>query len=507
MKILRASQIRDLDRYTIDNEPIASIDLMERAAATFVDWFTNQFQDVKRPVIIFCGIGNNGGDGLAAARMLHKRFYEVSVYWCQISDKTSDDFDANLKRLPPRNAIPLHKIQKNDGLPELPAQAIIIDAIFGSGLNRPVEGYWAELLEHLNGQSATRVAIDIPSGVFADQYTQSTSFHADFTLSFQLPKLAFFFPENNRRVGQWIVRSIGLDESFIEQTETPFHYLDETTVKPLLQSRHRYDHKGTYGHALLMMGSIGSVGASILAARACYRSGAGLVTVHAPKCAYEILQISIPEAMVSIDQHKFFLSQVPDLERYAAVGVGCGIGQRQTTVDTVRELMKKCDKPMVIDADAINILGQQKDAFDLIPEGSILTPHPKEFERLFGKTGNSFEENELQRKRAQELGVYIVLKRAHTAIAFPDGSCYFNATGNPGMGTGGSGDVLTGILTGLLAQGYSSGSAARLGVYLHGLAGDLAAADLEQEAVIAGDLVQYLGKAFLKLKEGKSAPI
>jgi hydroxyethylthiazole kinase-like uncharacterized protein yjeF len=503
MKILRASQIRDLDNYTIENEPIASIDLMERAAATFVDWFIGQFQDVQRPVVVFCGIGNNGGDGLAAARMLHHRFYEVSVHWCQISEKTSEDFDINRERLPSRNAVPLHKIRKGDDFPELSGQPIIIDAIFGSGLNRPVEGYWAELLEYLNAQSGTRVAIDIPSGVFADRFTGGTSFHADYTFSFQLPKLAFFFPENNRRVGEWIARSIGLDTSFIDQTETPFYYLDELSVKPLLKQRHRYDHKGTYGHALLIMGSKGSVGASVLAARGCLRSGAGLVSVHGPQCAYEILQTAIPEAMVSIDKHETLLSEVPDLERYSAVGVGCGIGQHPTTTGAVRELMKKCDKPMVIDADAINILGKQEDAFDLIPKGSMLTPHPKEFERLFGKTNNSFEENELQRKRARELGIYIVLKRAHTAIAFPDGSCYFNSTGNPGMGTGGSGDVLSGILTGLLAQGYSAGPAALLGVYLHGLAGDLAAADLGEESLIAGDLVRYLGKAFLKLKKTK----
>lgn len=500
MKILSASQIRELDAYTIENEPIASIDLMERAAATFTGWFVQSFPDVNRPVAIFCGIGNNGGDGLAAARMLHQQFYEPEVYWCKISENTSEDFATNLNRLPPRNAIPVHEIEQGDDFPELPEEAIVIDALFGSGLNRPVEGYWADLLDHLNQLPNLRVAIDIPSGVFADQHTEGTAFHADHTFSFQLPKFAFFFPENNRRIGHWTVGSIGLDEQFIERTETPNYYLNENMARHLLRPRHTYDHKGTYGHALLMMGSRGSVGAAILSARACLRSGAGLVTIHAPKCAYEILQISVPEALVSIDRHQYYLSENPDPAPYDTIGIGCGIGKKATTVEAVRELMQEAEKPLVIDADAINILSQQRDGFDLIPKGSILTPHPKEFQRLFGDSGDNFEEHELQRKRARELGVYIVLKRAHTCIACPDGTCYFNSTGNPGMATGGSGDVLTGIITGLLAQKYDARSAALLGVFVHGLAGDIAVDDLDHESLIAGDLVRYLGHAFLRLK-------
>jgi len=502
MKIFSASQTQQLDQHTIEHEPIPSIDLMERASATFTDWFTHRFPDVNRPVVIFCGIGNNGGDGLAAARMLHQRFYEVSVFWVKISDKTSEDFDINLDRLPKRDAVPLHTIEKGNNFPELPGNAVIIDAIFGSGLNRPVEGYWAELLEHLNQQSGTRVAIDIPSGVFADRHTGSTSFQADYTLSFQMPKLAFFFPENYHRIGQWEVRSIGLDQSFIEKTETVHHYLDTDAVRPLLHRRGRYDHKGTYGHALLMMGSRGSVGASVLSTRACLRSGVGLVTVHGPECAYDILQTAVPEAMASIDDDKSIISEVPDLARYAAIGVGCGIGQRKKTVKALRKLLEKSEPPLVIDADGINILGRQKDAFDLIPKGSIVTPHPKEFERLFGKTDNDFEAHERQREMAQKLGIYIVLKRAHTCIACPDGTTYFNSTGNPGMGTGGTGDVLTGIITGLRAQGYDGRDACLLGVFLHGLAGDLAAGELGEEALVAGDLVRFLGKAFLGVKKG-----
>lgn len=500
MKILNVEQIQALDRYTINHEPIASIDLMERASGTFVEWFLRQFPEDGKPVAVFCGVGNNGGDGLAVARLLHQRFYEVTVYRCVISEHPSEDFAVNLQRLPARQAVAVHALEKGDALPDLPDRTVIIDAIFGSGLNRPVEGYWADLLTHLNGLPNTRVAIDIPSGVFADRPTEGTSFQADHTFSFQLPKLAFFFPENNHRVGRWHVGNIGLDAAFIARTETPFYYLQAEQVRRLLQHRHRYDHKGTFGHALLIMGSRGSIGAAVLATQACLRSGVGLVTTHVPRCGYDILQISVPEAMVSVDRHLYQLSEIPDLTPYAAVGAGCGLGQHRTTVDALLELVRQADTPLVLDADALNILSRQENTLALIPRGSILTPHPKEFERLFGNSADGFEENERQRRYARELGVYIVLKRAHTAIACPDGSCYFNSTGNPGMATGGSGDVLTGIITGLLAQGYSAKSAALLGVYLHGLAGDLAAEALEHESLIAGDLVRYLGNAFMQLK-------
>ena len=496
MKIFTAEQIRQLDAYTIQNEPIASIDLMERAALAFAYWFTEQFPDVQRPIHIFCGPGNNGGDGLAIARMLHHRFYDVKVYRCRIGSSTSEDFDVNLGRLPAHGGVPVQDIEKNGALPELPKGAIIIDGIFGSGLNRPVEGFWAELLEHLNRQSGTRVAIDIPSGLFADRPTESIVFHADYTFSFEMPKFAFFFPENQQRVGTWTARSIGLHAKAIEEAQTPYFFMDEAFIKLLLRPRHKYGHKGTYGHALLLVGSYGKMGAAVLSGRACLRAGAGLVSLHVPKCGYEIMQISVPEAMVNVDRHQFLLSAIPKLEGYAAIGLGCGLGQKKATRKAVLELLKKANQPLVIDADALNILGKRPEWQQHIPKGSILTPHPKEFERLFGKASNGFERNEMQRKKAQELGIHIVLKGAHTCIAAPDGCCYFNSTGNPGMATAGSGDVLTGMITGLLAQGYEPLHAALLGVFLHGLAGDIAAEELGQEAMIAGDITERLGQAF-----------
>jgi len=499
MKVLSSDQIRALDEFTIQNEPISSIDLMERASKTFVQWFAGRFTDWKQPVYIFCGPGNNGGDGLAVARLLHFQSYEIRVVLCQISNSLSEDNRTNLERLPRFESITVEELPKEAPFPSLPDNCLIIDAVFGSGLNRPVEGYWAQLLEHLNQQVATRVAIDIPSGMFADTITESTSFKADYTFTFELPKLSFFFPENQNRLGEWFVRSIGLMPEKIEASETLNYYITHQLAKSMIRRRPKYGHKGTFGHALLIMGSYGKMGAAILASTACLRTGAGLLTVHLPRCGYEIMQISVPEAMASVDKHQYFISEVPSLDSYKAVGVGCGLDKKITTRQALKTLLEKATQPLVIDADAINILSKHEDWYEKLPKGSILTPHPKEFERLFGPSDNQLERLELQRKKAEELEIVIVLKGAHTSIVTPGGQCYFNSTGNPGMGTGGSGDVLTGIITGLVAQGYTSEEAAILGVYLHGLAGDLAAEELEHESLIARDLTGYLGKAFVSL--------
>lgn len=500
MKILSAEQIRALDAYTIKNEPIASIDLMERASLVFTEWFTKHYPDEDRPVWIFCGIGNNGGDGLAVARLLHQRFYNVKVVWCKISPKTSPDFQSNLERLPKRGAVPIIELSKGELFPSIPKDALIIDAIFGSGLNRPVEGYWAELIKHLNLSENPIVAIDIPSGLFADKHTNGISIQAERTLSFQLPKLAFLFPENHHSVGLWEYRAIGLNLKFIQQTETSYYYLDKKLAKTYLKKRNKYDHKGTYGHALLIMGSYGKVGAALLATKACLRSGTGLVTVHAPSCAFEILQGMAPEAMLSVDPDEKHSTTLPDLKPYRAIGIGCGIDREPSTGKVLFQLLQKSTVPLVLDADALNLLAENREWYQYIPTGSILTPHPKEFERLFGSTHDHFERNALQREKAQELSIYLILKGAHTCIATPEGTCFFNSTGNPGLGTGGSGDVLTGLISGLLAQSYSPLEACILGVFLHGLAGDLAVEHFSQEALIAGDIPQFLGKAFRNLQ-------
>jgi NAD(P)H-hydrate epimerase len=502
MKILSAHQTKQLDEFTIENEPIDSLALMERASMVFVNWFIKHFRQEDISVHILCGPGNNGGDGLSIGRLLHHANYDIHLHLCKIGSQTSADYDQNLKRLPRHSAIACQEINKEGPMPVIPKGAIIIDGIFGSGLNRPVEGYWAKLIEHLNTLEATRVAIDIPSGMFADQYTAGTSFTANYTFSFELPKLGFLFPENNSRVGQWATASIGLHPQGLQTLQTNNYYVDQTLARSLYRPREKYSHKGTYGHALVMAGSYGMFGAALLTAKAALRAGAGLVSLHTAKAAYNIVQTALPEVMADMDEHEHYISSMPDLDRYSVIGAGPGLGKHESTRAVIYQLVKTKNKPLVLDADALNILSKQSTLLSDLPEDTIITPHPKEFERLFGPTDNNFKRIELQRKKAKELKIIIVLKGAHTSIATPAGDCYFNSTGNPGMATGGSGDVLTGIITGLLAQSYSAVAAAILGVYLHGLAGDIAIEKGgSEEALIAGDLIEHLGFAFRQLRK------
>jgi len=497
MKILTAKQIQALDAYTIKHEPITSIDLMERAARVFTDWFTKVFPNTEEKVIVFCGPGNNGGDGLAIARLLHGLFYNVEVMICEIEKSKSADFEANQKKLTVLKAVNIASLKEKDQFPTITSETIIVDAIFGSGLSRPIDGYWKELIQQLNSLPNRRVAVDIPSGVFADRSNVDCQFNADYTLSFELPKRAFMYPENEKAIGDWSVQSIDLAPAFLDRVETAFYYIDQKLAAQSFKQRNKFAHKGTFGHSLIMAGSMGKIGAAVLATKACLRSGSGLVSAHVPKCGYEIMQSTVPEAMVVIDPHEKILTELIDLSPYQAIGIGCGIGTETMTAETLEFMLKRIKIPLVLDADALNIIAKQQKMLKHIPKESILTPHVKEFERLFGESENDFERTQLQMKMALELGVYIILKGAHTTIATPEAKCYFNSTGNPGMATGGSGDVLTGLLTGLLAQGYFSEDAAIFGVYLHGLAGDLAVADVGEMALTAGDLLDYFGKGFL----------
>ena len=499
MKIYNAGQIRDWDAYTLEHEPLSSVDLMNRAAQAFTDWFVKIYADTERPVCVLAGTGNNGGDGLAVARQLHRQFYAVKVVVCDFNGKRSADFEAQLALLPEAVTVTVLRTLGEFLTPD--KNEIIVDALFGTGLSRPLAGeYWPALIAHLNALPHAIVAIDVPSGLFADQHTAGPVVQATRTFSFETPKRAFFFPENAGRVGDWASGPIGLHAGFEAATSTPFHYLTPAEARALVQPRAKFNHKGSFGHALLVAGSRGRIGAAVLAARACLRSGVGLLTVHTAGCGYPVLQISVPEAMCSADVHSDFITQLPDLQKITTVGAGPGLDTHPETAVALHRLLTTVYHPVVLDADALNLLARHPDWWPAVPKNSILTPHPKEFERLFGATEHDFARNDLQRRMAQHHGVVIILKGAHTAIAAPDGSCWFNSTGNPGMATGGTGDVLTGLLTGLLAQGYAPVAAARLGVYLHGLAGDLAADEQGQAALIAGDLVDTLGQAWQALE-------
>lgn len=495
MKIFSANQIREWDAFTIQNEPISSTDLMERASITFTNWFVQQFPESNQKIHVFCGGGNNGGDGLAIARLLHRRFYEVKVFLVPMS--RSKDFQINLKRLP--RDIELNALE-DIPFPEIEQETIIIDAILGSGLSRPIEGDLMNWIKQLNQLSNTKVSVDIPSGFFADKASSSISFIPHYTFSFQSPKLAFFFPENDEKIGNWTYRNIQLSKEFEAQTISHYHFITSENIKDfILPERKKFSHKGTFGHALLIAGAKGKTGAAVLAARACLKSGTGLLTCHIPKDSLDIMQISLPEAMCSLDQDKDIISSLPQLSPYQSIGMGPGIGKHQKTAGAVLGLLQNYSKPIILDADALNILSENKAWFQHIPENSILTPHPKEFERLFGSSKDSWERLETARKIVQKHQFIIVLKGANTCTILPNGYCYFNSTGNPGMATGGSGDVLTGIITGLLAQGYEASHAAIVGVYIHGLAGDFAAQTLGLEALLASDIIGELGRSFLDL--------
>ncbi|CAG5069438.1 Bifunctional NAD(P)H-hydrate repair enzyme Nnr [Dyadobacter sp. CECT 9623] len=492
MKILTSAQIRSLDQFTIQNEPISSLDLMERASNAFVGWFCNQFVNT-RPVCVFCGKGNNGGDGLAIARLLSQLSYDVQVVVADYTPNASDDFTQNLDRL--KTHLNLAFISSADQFPTLSSQVVCIDTLLGSGLSRPAEGLLAGIIHKINALPNKVVSVDIASGLYMDKANGENDpiIEPDHTVTFQLPKLAFLLPQNVRFTGEWHVVDIGLSGKYIQELPTPYWFTDKKAAEKLIQPRGKFSHKGTFGHALLLAGSFGKMGAAVLSGRACLRSGVGLLTMHAPVCGYDIIQISSPEAMVSIDKNDRHISQFPDLEPYSAVGIGPGVGQEPVTIALLEELLDQVKVPLIIDADALNILSSNRSLLDKLPPNTILTPHPKEFQRLAGESGDEYERLELARDFAGKYQVIICLKGANTAVILPNGEVHFNSTGNPGMATGGTGDVLTGIITSLLAQKYKPAEAAILGVYQHGLAGDRAAEQKGQIALIASDVVENLG--------------
>ena len=501
MKVFTTSQIRDIDAATIKNEPVASVDLMERASKACADWLSERF-DRTDPFVIFAGPGNNGGDGWAIARLIaDKGFTNIHLYQVQLSAGLSADSALNRQRLIRQDRVPVSVISSSADFPKIGPPAIVMDALFGSGLSRPLEGLAAELVKHVNASGCRVIAVDIPSGLMGEDNAgnpMDSVIRAHHTLTFQFPKLSFFFPENEAFVGEWTVLDIGLHRESIDKTPTPFYYTGGTDVALRIAPRRKFSHKGTFGHALLLAGSFGMMGAAVLASRACLRAGVGLLTAHIPKKGYWIMQVAVPEAIVSLDPSEECFSELPDLKPYTAAAVGPGIGTRPAVEEALNALFLKCTVPLVIDADALNLIAAHKEMQQRIPENSILTPHPKEFERLAGKTDTGYERLMKQIEFARVRKVIVVLKGANTSIAMPDGTCFFNSTGNPGMATGGSGDVLSGILLALLAQGYKPADAALVGVYLHGLAGDYAATKTGWHALIASDIIDNLGNAFLK---------
>ena len=504
MKIFPTSSIRQLDAYTIEHEPIASVELMERAARALTEAITEEWPDTDTSFIVFAGPGNNGGDALAVARLMAEKGYRPEVFLFNPQGKLSDDCAVNRERLLKMGSVTFHEISTQFAPPMLTADHVVVDGLFGSGLNKPLDGGFAAVVKYINASPARVVAIDVPSGLMGEDNTYNIAAHivrADLTLSLQLPKLAFLFAENETYVGKWRLLDIGLSEEAIEEMGTDYELADDEEVAALLRPRGRFAHKGNFGRALLIAGSQGMAGASILSARGCLRSGVGLLTVHVPFCNNFMVQSSVPEAMTELDYSETCFSEPTDTDDYQAIGIGPGLGRDPQTENVVLEQIRTCQTPMVIDADALNALGEHRSALSNLPVGSILTPHPKELERLVGKCQNSYERLMKACELAKNANVHIVLKGAYTAVVSPSGRCWFNTTGNPGMATGGSGDVLTGVLVALLAQGYDAWTAARLGVYVHGLAGDIAARKQGRMGMTAGDIVTCLPLAWKLLEE------
>lgn len=491
--ILTATQLRAWDEYTIRHEPISSIDLMERAARQCTEWMINH-NHFESGVKIFCGKGNNGGDGLAIARQLLERHVPVTVYILEFGHKGSDDFQVNLQRLH-RITTEIHFIQSEDTFPAIQTTDIVVDALFGSGLNRSLDGLSAALVEHINASGAKVISIDLPSGMFIDQSSlQSPVIKATNTLTFQVMKLCLLVQENAELFGEVSVLNIGLHPEYADQIETTFSINDVKQLGFIYRPRHAFAHKGHFGHALITGGSIGKAGAVIIATESCLRAGAGLTSVHLLSDDYTAINTRCPEAMtVSGDE-----MVRKNLSRFTAVGIGPGMGTGEMAQHLVRMFLSEFHGKLVMDADALNVLAATPALLNELPEGSVLTPHPKEFDRVFGGHTDDFSRINTALKQSTERRCVIVLKSHYTLIAYLGKAC-FNITGNAGLAKGGAGDALTGVITALLAQGYQAFEAARLGVWLHGVAADLALEFESAESLVATDLNDFLGAAFKKL--------
>ncbi|MBP5799645.1 MAG: NAD(P)H-hydrate dehydratase [Prevotella sp.] len=503
MKIFTSAQIHELDKYTIDHEPIKSIDLMERAAKAITRAITAEW-NINTPVVVFAGPGNNGGDALAVARMLIEQGYTVQAFLFNISGHISEDCAINKARLSEKKAKSFVEVTQEFDPPQLEEKMLVIDGLFGSGLNKPLAGGFASLVKYINASPSTVVSIDVPSGLMTEDNSyniRANIIRADMTLTLGQKKLSFLFPENQQLIGRLKVLDIRLSTEGIERIDTDFSIAEENDIRPLLLKRNPYAHKGNMGNALIIAGSYGMAGASVLATKACLRSGAGKVFTHTPKQNSVILQISIPEAIIQFDRDETVFSEAVDTEDFDSMGIGPGLGTSEQTAIALITQLRRTQCPVVVDADAINILANHRAWVQQLPKGIIFTPHPKELERLEGPSSDSFEQLTKARKLAERVQGYVILKGHHSALCLPNGHVIFNSTGNAGMATAGSGDVLTGIITGLLARGYKQEDACLIGMFIHGLSGDIAARELGQESVIASDIIHYLPQAFRKIKD------
>ncbi|MFD2203940.1 NAD(P)H-hydrate dehydratase [Shivajiella indica] len=487
LSIIPGNKVSELDSSYILDQGITSWDLMERAAISFCSWFKGRKNFEDKPVFIFSGPGNNGGDGVAIARILAAFHLEVNLIVFDAIDHCSKDFQINYKKLP--STVKVFKIEDFDF--RIDVHAVIIDGIFGVGINRPLEGKFKEAIDRLNTFDCQKIAIDIPSGIPADGLLQGSAFRADYTVTFQFPKLSLLFPEHGEYTGEIFVADIGIQDNFLEKFASGKYFIQQRDMRPLHKTFHKFSHKGDFGKVLLIGGSKGKVGAMVLASTAALRTGSGLVHGFIDESERIILQTAAPEVMVA------FKEELENLAKFDAIGIGPGWGLN-VDLKFYESLLKNYKKPIVIDADGINLLASHPDLIQNIPQGSILTPHIKEFERLTGNVSNHVERLQKAKDFAVEYGLFLVLKGAYTSISCPDGKQFFNSSGNQYMATAGSGDVLTGMITSFLGQGYTPLNATICGVFHHGLAGELASFE-NKRGTIASDIIKCIPKTYLEL--------
>ncbi len=509
MKLFSKEQIYEGDKLTTERQKIASTDLMERAGTQIFNWIHARMQGAQVPIHVFCGIGNNGGDGLVLARHLKTHGYTVITYIINCSDKRSKDFLINYDRIKNVTKDWPKMLSCSDDFSEIIIEEkdIIVDAVFGIGLNRPPNEWVQELFQKFRASKAFTLAIDIPSGVYTDKAVEdeNTAVHANYTLSFQSPKFVFFLPETAKYTVQWEALDIGIDRDYLMQTETEVELISKFEVLPLYKPREKFAHKGDFGHVLILGGSYGKIGAVNLASRAALTSGAGKVTAYIPKCGYHSLQTSIPEVMVISDANETTITHINyDIEP-TVIGIGVGLGTADETAKTLEAFLKKNKTPLVIDADGLNLLSKKKTLLKLLPEQTILTPHPKELERLIGKWSDDFEKLKKVKAFSKKYNVIVLIKGAHSITVYKE-KLYINTTGNPGMATAGSGDVLTGVISGLVAQGYAPLDATIFGVYLHGKAADISVEDYGYQSLIARHIIETIGDAYIDLFKQPEQP-
>ncbi len=494
MKLFNQRQLLEWDRYTIEKDGMNSLELIEEAGQLLAEEMEDQFtHNHQGPVRIFCGLGNNGADGLVVARKLGEYVEDLEVIVIQYKEKGSSEFEFYLQATE-SCGIPISYVSHKDQLEDVPAASILVDAIFGTGVNRPLQGLTADVVLHLNRQEVDkRIAIDQPSGLHPDRIMDGPVFKADYTLSIASRKLSTFFREHEDMVGEVVMIPLQLSAEYYEKTATTNHVIDlmELFLASPQISTHAF--KNEFGHVLFVGGSLGKMGAALLASEAALRAGCGLVTAHIPSSGVDILQIGLPEAMVSVDEHPHHISHIPDLSAYQTICIGCGLGKDVSPI-LLSTLLARKDIPKVIDADALNLLAEHPILFKDLNDRCILTPHIGEFHRLFGACDTSEVRFNKLIEKSKELNCYIILKGRYTMIATPEGHCFFNITGNPVLGTAGSGDVLAGYIAGHLARGFPVLEACKRAVCFHGYAGDLLLLENGQRGSLARDILQKLAR-------------